>query len=103
MDRSTKRTTGIISLVVCAICLFVAGERYLDNANKVEAMDRMGGGAFAELVGQRGPMRPAMPAATKYALFFALVSGVGGGVLIAQPGSGGAAPGARYTSGDHMI
>ncbi len=31
-----------------------------------------------------GGLEPAMPAATKYAIFFAVISGIGGGVLLVK-------------------
>jgi hypothetical protein len=62
------RIAGFILLVVCGVCLFVAFERYQANANNVRAMSGLMGG-----IG--GAVEPATPAATKYALFFALLSG----------------------------
>jgi hypothetical protein len=74
------RIVGIVCLVVCAICIFVAIERYQSNAANVEAMN-----AFQQstpLGGIVGTVKPATPAATKYAIFFALISGAGGVVLL---------------------
>jgi hypothetical protein len=73
---------GIAGLVVCAILLFVAWERYQDNANKVAAANRMMqssplSGMMGELTGG-AKMEPGMPTATKYALVFAIISGIGG-------------------------
>ena len=63
------RVVGIILLVVCGVCLFVAFERYQSNASAVRAMSsRMSIGSAAE---------PGTPPATKYALFFGLLSGGG--------------------------
>jgi len=76
-----KKVLGIIGLVVCAICLFIAIERYSTNANNVEAMNQMGGSLFGQT------MKPATPAATKYALLFAAVFGIGGGFLITSAAS----------------
>jgi hypothetical protein len=65
------RITAIALLSVCVICLFIALERYNANAQNVHAMSGMIG-AFG------GQVEPATPAATKYASFFALLSGGGG-------------------------
>jgi hypothetical protein len=64
------RIAGVILLVVCGVCLFVAFERYQANANNVRAMSGLMGG-----IG--GALEPATPAATKHALLFALLSGGG--------------------------
>ena len=66
--------------VVTAVLVFVAVERYQDNAAKVAAFNEMRhrtpfGGMMGDL-----EMKPATPAATKYALFFALLS-AGGAVV----------------------
>ena len=88
MEKSQMKLLGIACLVICAICLFVAIERYQTNANNVRAMNQFRnsspiGGMLGEMTGQ-GQMRPATPAATKYALLFALISGTGGGILLAK-------------------
>lgn len=73
-----KKVTGIIGVVISVICLFIAIERYSTNANNVAAMNQMGTSMFG------GNLKPATPAASKYALFFALLFGIGGAVLISQ-------------------
>jgi hypothetical protein len=100
---------GIGCFVACAILLFVAWERYQDNANKVEAankllqssplggmMDQMKssplGGAMGPVLGG-AKMEPGMPDSTKYALFIAALTAIGGVVCIvlsAKAGVGGA-------------
>jgi hypothetical protein len=79
MTPQQLKPIGIACFVICAICLFVAFERYQANAANVRAftgvMPRGGMSPF-------GDLRPAMPAATKYALFFALLSGVGGAYCV---------------------
>ena len=52
MSPSVLKGVGIGCFVVCAILLFVAWERYQDNANKVEAMNNMVGGMAGQLMGQ---------------------------------------------------
>ena len=84
MDPKQMKLFGIICLVICAICLFVAVERYNANAGNVRAMN-----AFTEstpLGGMVGELKPATPAATKYSLLFAAISGVAGGVMLAKSG-----------------
>ena len=94
MSPGVLKGIGIACLVVCAILLFVAWERYQDNANKVAAAnDRMQsvnkmmqslplGGMTRELTGG-AKIEAGMPTETKYALFFAIMSGGGGaGCLI---------------------
>ncbi len=90
MNKKQMKLAGIVCLVVCAICLFIAFERYQTNASNVKAMNQMQnasplGGMMQSMTGQ-AQMKPATPAATKYALVFALISGAGGGVLLAKGG-----------------
>ncbi len=41
MDKKQMKIVGIVALVVCAICIFVAVERYQTNANNVKAMNKL--------------------------------------------------------------
>lgn len=82
MDKKRLKTIGIICLVVCVICLFVAVERYQANVAAVNAMKSMMGSAPFE--GMVGEIKPTIPVVTKYALFFAAISGIGGLVLLAK-------------------
>ena len=78
MKPQHLRPIGIACFAVCAICLFVAFERYEANASNVDAMKKM---TQALPFGDDSPfgnIQPATPAATKYALFVALLSGAGG-------------------------
>ena len=76
------RIIGIVCLVVCVICIFVAIERYSANAKNVRAMNAL---QRSTPLGDMGvKLKPGTPAATKYALFFAVISGVGGGILLAK-------------------
>ena len=78
------KIVGIVALVVCAICIFMAIERYQTNANNVKAMNQLGQSTpFSGVMGV-GQMKPGTPAATKYAAIFAVVSGVGGAVLLVK-------------------
>ena len=81
MNAGALKIVGISCLVVCVICLFVAYERYQANASNVNAANQLFGSTpLGELAGN---LRPAMPAITKYALFFAALAGLGGaGCLI---------------------
>lgn len=84
MDKQVMKIVGIVALVVCAICVYVAIERYQANANSVKAMNQLR--QSSPLSGMMGgaEIEPATPAATKYAVLFAVISGVGGGVMLAK-------------------
>ncbi|MBI9016567.1 MAG: hypothetical protein JEZ07_04815 [Phycisphaerae bacterium] len=84
MDNNLMKTLGIVCLVICAICIFVAVERYQSNADSVNAMNSMMNSLPLGGMMGRGPVKPATPAATKYAIFFALITGVSGAVLLVK-------------------
>ena len=84
MDKQQKKIGGIVCLVICAICIFVAIERYSANANNVRAMNALQQSSPLGGMMGGGNMKPATPAATKYALLFAALSGIGGAVLLVQ-------------------
>jgi hypothetical protein len=108
MDKKQMKLGAIVCGVICLICIFIAIERYNTNADNVRAMNAVrksiqgrrvmnGGneipGAAMEALerstrlGQEmggGELTPAMPTATKYAIFFAVISGIGGGVLFTK-------------------
>ena len=88
MNPQTLKVLGVVSLIICGICAFVAIERYQDNANKVAAMNQMGASFPVPGVGP-GKLEPATPAATKYGLVGALVSGAGGIVCFVMAGNAG--------------
>lgn len=41
MDKKQMKMIGIVCLVVCAVCIFVAIERYNANAGAVRAMNNL--------------------------------------------------------------
>jgi len=84
MDEKQMKVLGIVCLVICAVCIFVAIERYNTNAGNVRAMNAFRQSSPMGGMMGGGNMRPATPAATKYALLFAVLSGVGGAVLLVQ-------------------
>jgi hypothetical protein len=84
MNKKQMKIVGIVALVVCAICIFVAVERYQTNANNVKAMNQFGQSTPLPGMAGIGEMKPVTPAASKYAIVFALVSGIGGGVLLVK-------------------
>jgi len=86
MKPQNLKPIGIACFVVCAICLFVAFERYQTNASNVNAMQRMTQSTPFGGASPFGQMQPATPAATKYALFFALISGAGGTFCFTRSG-----------------
>ena len=84
MDKKQMKIAGVVALVVYAICIFVAVERYQANANNVKAMNRFQQSSpLSGMIGT-GDMKPVAPVATKYAALFALVFGIGGGVLMVK-------------------
>ncbi len=89
MDKQTTNWMAIACFALCALCVFVAIERYNTNADNVRAMNAMGGGhGFGQLLGS-GNLKPATPAETKYAGFFAVLLAAGGVVLLLKgDGSG---------------
>ena len=82
MDKKQMMIGGIVCLVICAVCIFVAIERYNANAGSVRAMNNFQRNSPLGDMGMSLEMKPATPAATKYAIFFALLSGAGGGILL---------------------
>ena len=84
MNKKQMKLFGILCLVICAICIFVAIERYNTNANNVSAMNALQRSSPLGGMLGAGNMKPATPAATKYALLFAALSGIGGAILLVQ-------------------
>ncbi len=88
MEKSQMKLLGIVCLVICAVCVFVAIERYQTNAKNVRAVNQMRnaspmGGMMNQMIGG-SDMKPATPAATKYAMVFAVIAGVGGAVCLVK-------------------
>jgi hypothetical protein len=84
MDKNQMKILGIVALVVCAICIFIAIERYQTNANNVKAVNQLRQSSPLSNMMGNAEVKPATPAATKYAALFAAISGVSGGVLLAR-------------------
>ena len=92
MSPGALKWIGIGFFVLCAILLFVAGERYQDNAKKVEAANRMmqsspfgGGSPLGGMMQQMTggvKLEARVPAATTYSLLFAALSAIGGVVCL---------------------
>ena len=86
VDKKQMKVLGIVCLVICAVCVFVAIERYNTNADSVRAMNSFRQSSpLGGMIGG-GNLKAATPAATKYALLFAALSGVGGVVLLVLSG-----------------
>ncbi len=84
MARKQLNITASICAVICVVSIFVAVERYNTNVANVEAMNQMQGSSpFAALHGGVD-LKPAMPAASKYAILFAALSGIGGVLSLAK-------------------
>jgi len=86
MDAQTIKILGIVALLLAAVCVFAAVERYIDNANKVNAMNQMMSGSPFGAVSPlgRGPVRPAVPAVSKYCALFAVLLGAGGAFALVK-------------------
>jgi hypothetical protein len=84
MDKRQMKIAGILVLIACAICIFVAVERYQTNADNVKAMNQLGQSTPLSGMMGIGEMKPRTPAATKYASVLAVVSAVGGAVLLVK-------------------
>lgn len=83
----SKKQVGVGCFVFCFVALFVAFERYQNNANAVAAIQSSPlGGMMQSMVGTT-QLKPATPAATKYALFAALLTGAAGIYCFASPDS----------------
>jgi uncharacterized membrane protein YfcA len=84
MNSQMMKILGVVALVICLVCIFVAVERYNTNAKNVRAMNQMrqAVGMGNNLPGMQAQMKPAIPTATKYAGFFAVLFGAGGAVLL---------------------
>ncbi len=80
MNTGQVRMLGFACLIVCLVCLFIGAERYYANANNVKAMNEFGR-AMGAIPGEMR-LTPGVPTATVYAGFFALLSGVGGTILL---------------------
>ena len=88
MDPKVMKVMGIVALVLCLVCVFVAFERYNTNAKNVKAMNQFQQSSpLGGIMGQ-GNLKPATPAATKYAIMLAVILGIGGGVLLVAGGRG---------------
>ena len=94
MSPVAMKGIGIGCFVVSAILLFVAWDRYNDNANQVAAANKMMGplgGVVNQMTGGNLQLEPGIPEATKYSLFFAVLVGIGGVVCIVMSPKMGAA------------
>ncbi len=82
MDKKTMKIVGIVALVVCAICIFVAIERYQTNAGNAKTVNQIVQSSPLSGMLGAGEVKPGIPAASKYAALLAGVSGIGGGLLL---------------------
>ncbi len=106
MEKSQMKILGVVLLVMCAVCIFIAIERYQTNANNVRAMNQMQqnspfGGMMNQMTGGM-QMKPATPAATKYAALGALITGIAGAALLVMSGKQGETPSTVTGSEPHQ-
>jgi len=92
VTKKQSKTLGVICLFFCAFCIFVAVERYNANANSVEAINAFRQNSLFADQTSVGELKPAMPAETKYAIFFAGVAGAVGIGLLVKGIAGGNEP-----------
>lgn len=94
MSKNNLKIAGFVGLGLAVVLLFVAWERYSTNAKAVEAANRMMqsspmggmmGGMMQQMTGQ-SKLEPSLPAATKYSLLFAAVSGIAGVACLTKSG-----------------
>ena len=79
------KIAAYVCLFVSLTCLFITVERCSDNASKVEAMNQhLDQNPLGEMFTGGQKLEPAMPAASKYALFFAITSGIAGMVMLVK-------------------
>ncbi len=74
MTPQNLKTAGIACFGICAICLFIAFERYQTNASNVNAMLRVTQAAASPFI----ETRPITPTTTKLALSLAFIFAAGG-------------------------
>lgn len=88
MDSQSMKWVGVVCLVLAGILVFVAIERYQTNANNVRAMNgMMQNNPAAQMMGVSGSnIKPATPAATKYALVGMAVFAAAGIFCLVQKG-----------------
>ena len=99
MSATVLEPIGIGCFVLVGILLFVAWDRHKDNASKTEAVNKMMrssplGGMMKEMRGA-AQLESGIPTATKYSLFFAVLSWIGGVgcmVMAAKKGPGRTPP-----------
>jgi len=96
MSPAVLKGIGIGCFVACAILLFVAWNNYQDNANQVDAANKMMGGMMGQMLGG-ARLEPGMPDATKYSLFFAALTVIGGVVCLVMSTKAGAAKPSQRT------
>jgi hypothetical protein len=90
MSKDNMRIASFACLVLTAVLLFVAWERYSSHANAVEAANRMLNNSamgqirrimLQQMTGQ-SELEPGVPVSTTYSIFFAVISGISGAVLL---------------------
>ena len=82
MSSTGLKAIGMVLLIVCAGLVYIAVDRYNENANKVKFMNQVTQGS--PLGGREGGFKPATPDATKYAGAGAAVAGLSGIVCLAM-------------------
>ncbi len=114
MSRTVLKNLGVGCFVACAILLCVAWDRYRDNADRVEAANKMIQGPMGSIMEQmksnpvggvmaqaldNARMEPVTPESTKYALVLAAFAAAGGVVcMVKSANAAGEHPSQQVTS-----
>ena len=91
MTKQNCQFFGIAGIILCAVLIFVAVERYQNNVNALNTLQGVIDGSNAAPPGTVSlmEMEPKTPTITKYALFFAILAGAGGIYFLIQARPGG--------------
>ncbi len=90
MSKDHMRIAGFACLVLAVVFLFVAWERYSSHVNAVETANRMLNNSpmgpvmrvFRERLTGQADIEPGVPVLTTYSVFFSVISGISGAVLL---------------------
>lgn len=82
MFESNMMLAGYVCMVLAVVLLFVAYERYSSNAKTVETANQLLSNSPTGKMTTQSILRPNIPVATTFSIFFADISGVAGAVLL---------------------
>jgi hypothetical protein len=82
MFKSNMMLAGCVCMVLTVVLLLVACERYSSNAKTVKSVNQLLSNSPTGKMTTQSILRPNIPVATTYSIFFAVISGVAGAVLL---------------------